>query len=198
MFLIKAVVVLILVARKSKSRKQKGKSKWLKGWLQHDKVVVMGDLSRLQSLRDKGFFGSIINDKLELSLCEALYLMERGKLHVSDKRALSLKGFIKRAKKVDSRFWTRFKVYSDIRSKGYITRAALKFGADFSVYDKGTVPGRHHSKWLLFAVSADESFNWRELSAMNRVAHSVKKDLLVGVLDSEGDVTYYSTNWIKP
>jgi tRNA-intron endonuclease len=172
------------------------KSKPLEAWLHHDKVIV----SDGQPLYDKGSFGTLFKDRLELSLTEALFLLEKGKIVVYDKvkRPLSVNGFAQKAKLIDPRFWTRYKVYADIRSKGYITKAALKFGADFSVYDKGVHPGKGHSKWLLFAVSSDESFSWRELSAMNRVAHSVKKELLVGVVDSKGDVTYYALSWVRP
>ena len=42
------------------------------------------------------------------------------------------------------------------------------------------------------------SFDWKQFAAMNRVAHSVKKKLLVGIVDDEGDVTYYEIRWRKP
>ncbi|MFA5405736.1 MAG: tRNA-intron lyase [Candidatus Nanoarchaeia archaeon] len=169
-------------------------------WLQGDKVVISADMSVLQSIRDRGNFGTIVNSNLELSLCEALYLVERGKIEVFDKskRALSVNGFARKAKEFNPRFWVRYKVYSDIRAKGYVTKAALKYGADFSVYDRGGAPETAHSRWLLFAVSADDSFSWREFSAMNRVAHSVKKELLIGVVDGHSDVTYYGVNWVRP
>jgi len=176
------------------------RSKPLESWLQSDKVLVVDDFDLIQSLHDKGLFGSVIGQQLELSFVEALYLMEKGKIVVYDKvkKPLSVAGFARKVKLVNPRFWTRYRVYSDIRSRGYIVKAALKFGADFSVYDRGTTPGRSHSKWVLFAVSADDSFSWREFSAMNRVAHSVKKHLLVGIVDAESDVTYYSVRWTRP
>ncbi len=183
--------------RSLKSRKLKSGSD---SWLQADKVVVSGDMAYLQSLRDRGNFGTIVNNNLELSLCEALYLIEKAKLEVFDKthRPLSVNGFARKAKEFDPRFWIRYKVYADIRGKGYITKAALKYGADFSVYDRGMTPEKAHSRWLLFAVSADDGFTWREFSAMNRVAHSVKKELLIGVVDGQSDVTYYGINWVRP
>jgi len=180
-----------------KSEKPKLRSE---SWFQHDKVLVTDSFDKVQSLHDKGLFGTIINERLELSLYEALYLLERGKIKVFDKRKkpLTVHGFAKKAREASERFWTRYRVYNDIRSRGYITKAALKYGADFSVYERGTTPSRAHSKWVLFAVSADEVFNWRQFSAMNRVAHSVKKKLLVGVVDSQCDVTYYSIKWTRP
>ncbi len=170
------------------------------GWLQHDKVIVTDDFDKIQSLHDRGLFGTIINQRLELSLYEALYLLEKEKIIVYDKakKPLSVAGFARKAKEQVPCFWTRYRVYSDIRSRGYITKAALKYGADFNVYERGTVPGKSHSKWILFAVSADDVFNWRQFSALNRVAHSVRKKLLIGVVDSQCDVTYYTIKWIKP
>lgn len=195
------------MAKKSKSKKSKSKEiepvkdkKPIESWFQGSKVICIDDIDKLQSLYDKGFFGTIISGRLELSLFEALYLLERNKIVVHDKtkRSLSFKGFIKKARSVDERFWTKYSVYRDIRSKGYITKAALKFGADFSIYSRGVKPGKGHSKWLLFAVNESDTFNWQEFSAMNRVAHSVRKKLLVGVLDSLGDVTYYTIQWTRP
>jgi len=38
-------------------------------------------------------------------------------------------------------------VYKDLRDKGFIIKPGLKYGADFSVYEKGSRPGDEHSKW---------------------------------------------------
>ncbi len=186
--------------KKLKSKKQKLNNNQLDSWLQHDKVIVIDDFDKIQSLHDKGLFGEIISQRLELSLYEALYLLERDKIKIFDKvkKPLTIQGFAKKARIISEKFWTRYKVYADIRSRGYITKAALKYGADFSVYERGTTPSKSHSKWVLFAVSANESFNWRQFSAMNRVAHSVRKKLLIGIVDAQSDVTYYTVNWTRP
>ena len=39
--------------------------------------------------------------------------------------------------------------------------------------------------------------NWRDFAAKSRVAHSTRKKLLVGVVDEEGDVTYYEVGWVR-
>ena len=71
-------------------------------------------------------------------------------------------------------------------------------GADFRVYERGTTPGQEHAKWVLFAVKEGEIFDWRKFAAMMRVAHSVRKKLLIGIVDDEGDVTYYEIRWTRP
>ncbi len=165
-----------------------------------DKVIIKDDFEGAQSIHDKGCFGEFIEKDLELSLYEGLFLLEKGRIRVLDGRGkeVSYRTYMARAKKHDFRFFTRYSVYRDIRKRGYITKAALKYGADFSVYPRGKNPKTAHSKWLLFAVSADECFDWRKFAAMNRVAHSVRKRLLIGIVDAMSDVTYYEVRWVRP
>jgi tRNA-intron endonuclease len=162
--------------------------------------VVVGDEKETNQLYNKGRFGAISNRKLELSLIEALYLIEHGSLEVVDGRnkPMDYETFLGRASRREPRFWIRFCVYRNIRGRGYITKTALKYGADFRVYGRGQEPGKSHAKWVLYAVSENEQFDWKKFAAMNRVAHSVRKKLMVGILDDEGDVTYYQVSWMKP
>ncbi len=164
-----------------------------------DKVIV-NDESDSNRLFNKGWFGKIINKKLELALVEALYLMEKGDIIIKSQknRKVSFKKFVREAAKAEPRFYTRYFVYADIRKRGYITKTALKYGADFRAYERGTSPGEDHAKWVIFAVREGESFDWRRFAAMMRVAHSVRKRLLVGIVDDEGDVTYYEVRWTRP
>ncbi len=182
------------------SPKESKEKKLVIAFFAGDKVIVRDDPQGAQSIRDKGYFGEFIEKNLELSLDEGLYLFERGRLKILDgsKKELNYNTYLKRAKQYDSRFYTRYSIYRDIRTRGYITKEALKFGADFSVYPRGKNPDNSHSKWVLFAVSADEVFDWRKFAAMNRVAHSVKKNLLVGIVDAMSDVTYYEIRWKRP
>ena len=105
---------------------------------------------------------------------------------------------IKKFRKFDKRIETKYFVFSDLRKKGYIVKTALKFGADFRVYDKNSKPGKSHAKWILYAVKENEMLSWNDFAAKNRVAHSTKKLLLLGLIDDEGDVSYYEVGWIKP
>ena len=103
-----------------------------------------------------------------------------------------------KARKVEPNFWVRYGVYKDIRNRGYIIKTALKFGADFRVYDRGIKPGEDHAKWIVYPVHEGSTLTWYEFAAKNRVAHSTKKRLLMGIVDGEGDVTYYEIKWVKP
>ena len=170
----------------------------IKGIVIGNKVIVE-DSKGANYLYVKGCYGSIIRGRNELSFVEALYLFERGLLEIYDgDRKLDFKEIVKIAQEHDQRFWIKYCGYRDIRSRGYITKTALKFGADFLVYDRGVRPGEGHSKWALFFVGEEEFFDWKRFAAMMRVAHGARKKLLIGVVDEEGDVTYYEISWVKP
>ena len=125
--------------------------------------------------------------------------MERGKLKIfSNKKELKYDDFLKKATKLEKNFWVRYCVFRDLRRRGYIVKTALKFGADFRVYDRGIKPGEDHAKWVAYPVHESSTFSWYDFSAKNRVAHSTRKKLLIGIVDEESDVTYYSISWTRP
>ena len=149
---------------------------------------------------DKGRWGEPIDGKYQYLLVESLYLVDIRKMSVVDFRGKKVKkeDLIKRAIKSDKNFNVRYAAFRDLRKRGYIVKTALKFGADFRVYEKGVKPGEDHAKWVVFPVHESNALTWREFSAKNRVAHSTRKNLLLAVVDDERDVTYYEVSWTKP
>lgn len=160
--------------------------------------VISGTIEA-KSLYNQSRFGEIIKNKVYYSLAEALYLMERGKIAITfKKKKLTPNSFMEEAKKLEPNFFTRYCVYSDLRSRGYIVKTALKFGADFRVYAKGKKPGEEHAIWIVYPVKETSALTWYEFAAKNRVAHSTRKNLLIAIVDEEGDVTYYEIRWLRP
>jgi len=146
-------------------------------------------------------YGELLDDgRVQLSLTEALYLLEKKRLIAYDSRnkVIDFQSFLKKAQKVEPNFWVRYCVYRDIRNRGYIIKTALKFGADFRIYDRGVKPGEDHARWVVFPVHEGSTLTWYEFAAKNRVAHSTKKRLLIGIVDAENDVTYYEIKWLRP
>lgn len=160
---------------------------------------VLSSAKEARDLYSQSYFGEYINGKIHYALVEALYLVDRGKLEVFVKtKKLSFDGLMNKCKTIDSKILIKFLVYRDLRNRGYLLKTALKFGADFRVYEKGLKPGKEHSKWLLYCVSEASELTWYDFSAKNRVAHSTNKNLLVSVVDNEGGITYYEISWIRP
>ena len=162
--------------------------------------VVSDENDASRNLYDQSRFGEIKDGKIQYSLVEVLFLYEKGKINIrNDKgKELNLDSFVKLATKFEPNFWKRYCVYKDLRSRGYIVKTALKFGADFRVYDRGVKPGEDHAKWIVYPVHETETLTWYEFSAKNRVAHSTRKKLMLGIVDDENDVTYYICSWMRP
>jgi len=163
--------------------------------------VLAEDSDTARELYNQSRYGAIAGDRrLELSLIEALYLMDKGRVIVLDgrKQEMGFERFLKRAQKQEPNFWIRYIVFKNLRDRGYIVKTALKFGADFRVYDRGIKPGEDHAKWVVFPVHEASTLTWHDFAAKNRVAHSTKKRLLLGVVDEEGDVSYWEARWIRP
>jgi len=161
---------------------------------------VISDDKAAKDLYGQSRFGEIISGKIRYSFVEALYLSEKGKVKIFDGRnkELSFDNFVKKARKFEPNFWVKYCVFRDIRSRGYIVKTALKFGAEFRVYGRGVKPGQDHAKWILYPINEGSTLTWYDFAAKNRVAHSTKKRLLVGIVDEEDDVTYYEIKWIRP
>ncbi len=151
------------------------------------------------SLYEKSRFGEKINGRIEYALVEAAYLLIKKQIQIFSKnKEISFDNLLSKAKKHDKRIETKLALYQDLRQKGYIVKTALKFGADFRIYKKGSKPGEDHALWLAYAVRESEPHTWHDFAAKNRVAHSTKKKLLIGIVDEENDVTYYEISWLKP
>jgi len=166
-----------------------------------DERAVTENSDEARELYNKSRFGSLLKSgKVNLSLLETMYLLEKEKIKVVDKRnkEIDSESLMKKSQKKDKRFWVRSSVFNDLRDRGYIVKTALKFGADFRVYPRGVKPGEDHAKWIVYPVHEIESSTWYEFSAKNRVAHSTKKKIMIGVVDDEGDVSYWEVRWMKP
>lgn len=162
------------------------------------KRVISQDKNAM-SLYDRSRFGELFNGKIIYSLVEALYLADKKKIIIyQDNKKISYEKLLQTFEKIEKNFWPKFCVFKNMRDKGYIVKTALKFGADFMVYEKGIKPGQDHSKWILYPVFETKSLTWHDFSAKNRVAHSTKKNLLIGIVDEKGEVTYYEIRWLKP
>ncbi len=150
------------------------------------------------NLFEKSYFGEKIQNKVEYSFIEALYLIQLKKMEIyQNSKRISDETFLKKIKRFDKKIETKLTVFSDLRRKGYIVKTALKYGAEFRVYQKGSKPGKSHSPWILYTSKESDNLKIQDFAAKNRVAHSTKKKLLMAVVDEESDVTYYEVSWIR-
>lgn len=168
----------------------------MSAFLKEDRIIIE-DEKTASRLLQKSFGKKVGNGgRLELSLVEGLYLIERGSITVTDgKREVTADDIIKIAKEED--FGLKAKVYADLRERGRIVKTGFKFGAHFRVYGKGESISEH-SKYLVHVVPESDVYSFHEVSRIVRLAHGVKKDIIFAVVDDEGDITYYKIGRITP
>ena len=99
-----------------------------------------------KDLYEQSRFGESKEGKILYSLVEALYLLEKDKVDIFEEgKKLDVKEFTKKAVKYEPNFLVRYVVFKDMRNRGYVVKTALKFGADFRVYDRGIKPGEREA-----------------------------------------------------
>lgn len=92
---------------------------------------------------------------------------------------------------LDGRFPCKYISYHYFRSKGWIVKSGLKYGADFVLYKDG--PLFYHSTYCVIVREVSSDFNecsisWSELSSLNRVNEHVAKDTILCYVVKEKDV----------
>ncbi|MEM4181912.1 MAG: tRNA-intron lyase [Candidatus Pacearchaeota archaeon] len=149
------------------------------------------------SLLEESCFGEKDGEKVFYSSFESVFLLEEGKMILSkiNEKEMFVEELIAFFEKKDKSFSLKYLVFKDLRNKGYVVKSALKFGADFRVYEKGKKVSEEHAKWLVSVFSEHEKISFKDFFAKNRVAHSVNKILLLAIVDDENDVSYYENLW---
>jgi tRNA-intron endonuclease len=172
-----------------------------------DRVIVW-NYEEGSSLYKDGFYGKPLgirkpksfefNRPLELSLFEALYLLSKKKIQVFDNindKKLSEDELLQISIKNFAEFEDKYRVYYDLRERGYVVRAGLKFGADFAVYQHG--PGIDHAPFIVHCLQSTTAISSIEMVRAGRLATTVRKKFIIATITMD-KVVYYMFSWFKP
>lgn len=142
----------------------------------------------------RGGYGTPVETGLLLSSCETLYLLSDRRIKVvnskSDK-ALNFKPLLEQYSKDDGEIWTKYLIYRDLRSRGYVVRAGIGWGITFRVYGRGTY-GKKAAKYLIFTIYEGSPVPISKIREVVRLAQGMRKELIVAVMDRRGEIVYYS------
>jgi tRNA-intron endonuclease len=168
------------------------------GELSGNEVIVASE-SQASQLYNKGYFGDPQSGgALRLQLIEAIYLIETSRLEVIRKdKNVALKEIIALAHGSQANFEIKYLVYRDLRQRGYVVKPNLE-PLDFRVFPRGGGPNLTPTKYWVLAISERAIFSLSSLSACLDDVLRMKKQLLIGVVDEESDLTYYIAKKVKP
>ena len=145
------------------------------------------------ALYSKGFHGTPkTGGGLSLSLVEAAYLVESGRLRVKSGGAdAPLAALVTMGGAADARFEARYLVYREFRERGYVIREEpASAGIDFSVRPRGATAKAASSMWVQ-AFTERGAFSAGECYSYASRAAGLSKQAVLGIADEEGDVTFY-------
>lgn len=167
----------------------------LKGRIENSNVIVLGDDAI--KLWNSGFYGELRDGELILTSFEALFLVEGGRLAVYDgDRALSFQDLLHYFLRYDSDVWIKYLIYSDLRRRGYVVKPGFGGGVSFRVYRRGAIIGREPAKYLVYGFVEGKPIELKCLSEIIREARSARKDLILAIVDRQGEVTYYDVTQV--
>ncbi len=102
----------------------------------NEKSVVLNP--KMQNILTERGFGELQNDALVLDSFETLYLLYNNKLELKKiNKNIIFDELIQKYLQKDDDALTRFLLYRDLRTKGYVVKDGFGFGSDFRVYEKG-------------------------------------------------------------
>ena len=161
--------------------------------LLNDRCVVWDE--NLMEMLKEDFIGKSFGKYMQLSLMEAAYVAGRGASVIKNGRKMSIKRFLQHAKKIQPDIEERLAVYENLRKKGLLPKTGFKFGSHFRVYDKN--PEESHAPYLVHVVRENYEATWAEISRAVRLAHSVRKEMVFGMING-GEIKYIRLKRITP
>ncbi len=129
-------------------------------------------------------FGERRNGEIILSPYEVVYLMEKGEVERDPE-------FISRVQEREPRFFTRYLVFKDIRDRGYVIKAGMKFGAYFRVYPRGKKPGEAHTEYVVLVVQEEDRLSPADIVRFVRLARALRTKAVLAFVDNDGGIVYY-------
>ncbi|MFL6321931.1 MAG: tRNA-intron lyase [Nitrososphaeraceae archaeon] len=153
------------------------------------KIVV--EESRFQDqLRNKGF-GDKEDSEYLLKPYEALYLVYTKRLILKGIRNnLDFDSLIELILKHDKDILTKFLIYRDLRSRGYIAKEGFGFGVDFRVYERGEFE-KKASKYIVFGLNEGINMKANNFSVAIEQIGKMGKEGVIAVVERRGGVIYY-------
>jgi len=136
---------------------------------------------------------------LLLDLMEGLYLFDQGKIQVVEgktRRRVGRPALLKTANGTYRGFKLAYRVYEDLRNKGYIVTPGIKFGADFAVYEHG--PGIDHAPFIVSVETPESVMGPFEVVRAGRLATTVRKQFILAIPEvASSHVRYLVFSWFK-
>jgi len=164
----------------------------IKAFLKGGKTIVEGQ-DNVKALLESGYGNLSDGDTLVLSVYEALYLLGEEKISVTNGNGGKQLTFTELAKILcltDKETWTKYLIYRDLRSRGYVVKDGFGFGIDFRVYERGDY-NKKAAKFVVLGIREGMLISLHRLIGALHAVQNMKKELILAVIDRRGEIVYY-------
>ena len=168
----------------------------IEGVITRNGVVVVESVKQQDQLRSKGY-GEKIQDMYILESYEALFLLYSKRLFLKKKKIIvDFSNFLQTLLKKDLSIFTKFLIFRDLRTRGYIAKEGFGFGNDFRVYERGEY-SRKPAKYVIFGINEGISIKANLLYENIRSIEKMGKEAIIAVIERRGEIIYYKVNLKK-
>ncbi len=159
-----------------------------------EKGVKISEKSSIDALTQRGY-GTAEEGSLTLAYYEALYLVDRKMLTVKGKKNadVNFQELLHAYEATDENAWMHYLVYRDLRSRGYVVREGIGAAIDFRTYERGAY-GKEAASFLVLSTQEGQPLSVEDLSNALRQTGSLKKELILAVINRRGEIVYYSVS----
>ena len=155
--------------------------------------IVVPEAKQQDQLRNKGF-GEIFNKEYVLNSLESLYLLQNNKIKIyRNKIEYDFSTFLKTLIKKDKKILTKYLIFRDLRSKGYVIKDGFGFGTDFRIYERGEY-NKKTSKYISIGLNEGTNIKASEFADAIEQVENMGKSVVIAVVERRGEVIYYKTS----
>jgi tRNA-intron endonuclease len=163
------------------------------GIIDRNGVILIDSVKQQDQLRSKGY-GEKIKDIYILENYEALFLLYSKRLVLTkQKSTLDFSTFLQTLLKNDLSIFTKFLIFRDLRTRGYIAKEGFGFGDDFRVYERGEY-SRKAAKYVIFGINEGISVRANILVENIRSIEKMGKEAIIAVIERRGEIIYYKVS----
>lgn len=158
----------------------------------NEKIIVINP--KMQNVLTERGFGESEKDTLVLDSFETLYLLYNKKLELKKvNKTIVFDQLIQKYIQKNDDILTRFLLYRDLRTKGYVVKDGFGFGSDFRVYERGSY-GLKDAKFLIFAFNEGTQQKIGKLYKNIGEITKMGKEPIIAVIERRGEIIYYKIN----
>jgi tRNA-intron endonuclease len=152
--------------------------------------TIIKDQKIQNGLIQKGY-GDTDNDDYFLNMFETLYLLYSKKLKLTKGKSLiDFDNLMQICIKSDTDIFTKFLIFRDLRTRGYVVKEGFGFGSDFRVYERGNF-GTKSAKYLVFALNEGTQEKIGQIQKNIFEITQMGKEPIIAVIERRGEVIYY-------